>query len=149
VTIASATNERRRGRLVVSPLASNPSKWKLERPFVYRGRTDHFEIPAGFVTDFASVPRILWSILPPYGEHTEAAVVHDWLYSVRPLVATGRFVGGSLEHRRISRADADGIFRRIMRERGVGFVRRWVMYLGVRLGGWRSWREHRARERDA
>jgi hypothetical protein len=37
-------------------------------------------VPKGFVTDFASVPRIFWPILPPDDEYLLAAIVHDWLY---------------------------------------------------------------------
>lgn len=101
--------------------------WVLERGLAYMGWIDGFDVPEGFVTDFASVPRLLWGLFPPYGRHTRAAVVHDWLY------ATGE----------VSRADADGIFRRIMRECGVGRVRRWIMYAALRLFGWAAWRRHR------
>lgn len=37
------------------------------------------EVPAQYRTDFASVPRIFWRILPPHGPYVPAAVVHDWL----------------------------------------------------------------------
>ena len=37
-------------------------------------------VPKGFVTDWASVPRILHSILPPRGRYSKAAVLHDYLY---------------------------------------------------------------------
>src|SRR5262245_46141191 len=37
-------------------------------------------VPAGFVTDFASTPRALWSVVPPTGRYQLAAVVHDFLY---------------------------------------------------------------------
>lgn len=37
-------------------------------------------IPAGFVTDGASVPRLFWNIIPPWGQYGRAAVVHDYLY---------------------------------------------------------------------
>jgi hypothetical protein len=39
------------------------------------------KVPANFLTDFASTPRIFWSIWPPIGTYTDAAVVHDYLYS--------------------------------------------------------------------
>jgi len=35
-------------------------------------------VPVGFASDGASVPRILWSIYPPFGKYLEAAIVHDW-----------------------------------------------------------------------
>lgn len=104
--------------------------WVLVRELVWHGASDALTVPAGFKTDFASVPRALWGLFPPYGRHTRAAVIHDWLY-----------LTGSL-----SRADADGIFRRIMRESGVGRLRRWIMYLALRLFGWAAWRAHRRTE---
>jgi hypothetical protein len=36
-------------------------------------------VPIGFVSDGASVPRLLWFIFPPVGRYFQAAVVHDWL----------------------------------------------------------------------
>ena len=38
-------------------------------------------VPDGFVTDFASVPRLFWSFVSPTGRHSRAAVVHDYLYT--------------------------------------------------------------------
>lgn len=38
-----------------------------------------YTIPKGYVTDFASVPKFLWSILPPLGRHNLAALLHDWM----------------------------------------------------------------------
>lgn len=37
------------------------------------------QVPAGFRTDLASVPRALWAIFPPHGRHSLAAILHDWL----------------------------------------------------------------------
>ena len=37
-------------------------------------------VPAGFVTDLASIPRIFWSLLRPDGLYAYAAIVHDHLY---------------------------------------------------------------------
>src|SRR5262249_18421752 len=37
-------------------------------------------VPIGFVTDFASIPRMFWSALRPDGLYAYAAVVHDYLY---------------------------------------------------------------------
>lgn len=38
-------------------------------------------VPKGYVTDFASTPRLLWSILPPHGGLMMASLPHDWGYS--------------------------------------------------------------------
>ena len=37
-------------------------------------------VPKGFVTNFASIPKIFHSILTPDGVHGKAAVIHDKLY---------------------------------------------------------------------
>ncbi len=73
-------------------------------------------VPEGFVTDYASVPRLLWSIFPPAGEYKRAAVVHDYLCTTKTC----------------SRFMADAVFREAMRELGVPRWRRIAMYYAVR-----------------
>lgn len=100
--------------------------WELLESVVYQGRKDTFTIKRGFETDFASVPRAFTWLVPRYGPYTRAAVLHDYLCIE---AHAGRF----------SRPDADGIFRRAMRELGVSFLRRWLMWVAVRFGGgWRA-----------
>ncbi|MQA36128.1 DUF1353 domain-containing protein [Modestobacter roseus] len=94
--------------------------WEVVEPLVYRGRRDLFVVPAGFETDFASVPRVAVWLFPRFGRYTLAAVLHDW------LVAEGLGAGV------VGPRDADGIFRRVLREVGVPPVRRWLMWTGVR-----------------
>jgi hypothetical protein len=97
---------------------------KLLEALNYQGERDLFKVPAGFVTDFASVPGLFTWLVPRYGRFTKAAILHDFLCDE---AKEGRFI----------RSQADGIFRRVMRELGVGFIRRWVMWAAVRLGsGW-------------
>ena len=66
--------------LQVEELADN--RHKLLVPLVYQsdvaGRT--FTVPAGFVTDYASVPRVIFAYWIAGGTANEAAVVHDFLY---------------------------------------------------------------------
>lgn len=76
-------------------------------------------IPAGFVSDGASVPRVLWSIYPPFGDYLEAAIVHDW-YCV---------------NKTIDSVTAAKVFREAMEVCGVGAWRRKKMYWAVRLFG--------------
>lgn len=40
-------------------------------------------VPAGYETDFASVPRAFWRILPPHGPYVPATVIHDWLCDLK------------------------------------------------------------------
>ncbi len=97
----------------------SPKLWRLIEPLVYEGTYQEFVVPESFVTDFASVPRLFIWLVPPYGLYTKAAVLHDYL----------------LQSRIVSRSDADGIFRRAMRELGVSFLRRWMMWAAVRIQG--------------
>lgn len=41
------------------------------------------EVPAGYRTDFATIPRLFWRVLPPYGRYGKAAVIHDYLVDAR------------------------------------------------------------------
>src|SRR5262249_12521407 len=95
--------------------------------FSYRAGQETFTVPAGFVTDFASVPRVFVWLLPRYGRWTQAAILHDYL---RGVARTGR----------IRKSDADNIFNRAMRQLNVPSLRRWVMWAGVRFAaGPTSW----------
>jgi Protein of unknown function (DUF1353) len=94
--------------------------WELMRPLEYRGKVESFVVPAGMLTDFASVPRPFVWFIPQYGRYTMAAILHDYLWS--RLAAKGK----------LSWIDADAIFRRALRELGVPFLRRWIMWAAVR-----------------
>ncbi|WP_139385602.1 DUF1353 domain-containing protein, partial [Salmonella enterica] len=58
-------------------------RWRVYEPFEFYlsdDNSDVIEVPAGFVTDFASVPRIFWTILPSDGKYAKAAIIYDYLY---------------------------------------------------------------------
>jgi|GEM_PF-1487943 len=102
---------------------SDPWKfWKTVGAIEYTGgRGESFYVESGFQTDFASVPRVFVWFLPRYGRYTRAAILHDHL-AERARKADFPW------------RDADGVFRRVMREDGVPFLHRWVMWAGVRWG---------------
>jgi len=109
------------GDVVVRELSdAEGSRWCLVEPLSYAGRRETFVVPAGFTTDFASVPQALTWLVPRYGRYTKAAILHDHLWG---LCRKGEF----------DWADADGILRRAMRELDVPFLRRWLMWGAVRL----------------
>jgi hypothetical protein len=54
--------------------------WCLIKDFIFEYRNTIFTVPKGFITDGASVPRIFWNALSPWGIYSPAAVGHDWLY---------------------------------------------------------------------
>ena len=86
------------------------------------------EVPAGTYTDGASIPRVFWSILSPFGEYFKAALPHDHLYT--PANKT------------LTRAQADDILREGMVVLGVHPVKRFAIYRAVRMFGWRNYRGH-------
>jgi hypothetical protein len=137
-------NIRERGtgfdsRLRVEQVGSGT--WRLTAPLVWTGtQGDTFTVPEGFVTDFATVPRVLvWKTLP-YGAYTRAAVLHDFLlvelarWSER--VERGEVVATGTDLPEVPLADShdcDGIFRRVMEDLGVPWLTRWEMWAAVRL----------------
>lgn len=84
-------------------------------------------VPKGFITDFASVPQLFWNILPPWGTYGKAAVLHDWNYKKQEF----------------TRKFCDDILMESMTTLGVPKWKRVAIYLGVRLGGWAAWNQHK------
>ncbi len=105
-------------------ISRNGRRYMLLNDYVY----DHefLVVPAGFHTDFASVPKWLWSIFPPTGFYARAALLHDWCYY------RGAILG-------MSRWDADAMFLRQMKRDGVGSRTRYTLWLAVRLFGGQFW----------
>ena len=98
-------------------------------------------VPKGFVTDFASVPKLFWNIVAPTGKHSFAAIVHDWLY----------YQGKVADGKPCTKAFADLVFREAMREAGINRVRRQIMYLAVKWFGngvWDTRREQAGSKRN-
>jgi hypothetical protein len=90
-------------------------------------------VPKGFVTDFASIPKALWSLgLSPHGQYSRAAIVHDYLYWSQGC----------------TRAQADRLLVIAMKESKVGKFDEFAIYRGVSLGGAGSWNDN-AKERSA
>lgn len=56
-------------------------RWRVIKPYVasmrYDGRGFDIYVPEGFITDQASVPKVIWPLIPPFGRHTFASVIHD------------------------------------------------------------------------
>ncbi len=101
----------------------------LEEPFhFWVNGTHHFKIPSGFRFDYASVPRGLWNLFPPYDpEYAAAALIHDWCYA-------GEF---------FPRDFCDELFLGAMKFRGVPDWKRNTMYAAVRLFGGKAYKTHK------
>ena len=92
-------------------------------------------VPAGYITDLASVPRIAWAVIAPF-DVARAAVVHDILYEK----INGAFKKGTIKsksEREEYRAIADNIFRQGMEyaEPSVSKFKILSAYYAVRMFG--------------
>jgi hypothetical protein len=99
-------------------------EWRLLDPLVFEGRHDFFVIRKDFKTDFASIPRPVRWLFDTAGSNSEPGVLHDavWRESKR---ADGKAP-------RVDPWDADGLFRRALRESGATAITRALMWIAVR-----------------
>lgn len=96
--------------------------------FVFNSPTQgRIVVEEGFDTDYASIPRIFWNILPPDGEYSEGAVIHDSEYWFQTR----------------EREVADLILLEAMEALGVSWIKRQTIYRAVRAFGWMAWNENR------
>ena len=134
--------------LLVSPLPDG-RRWTIMREFKYHvGQEDSSDIitvPVGFITDFASVPRPFWAVIPRWGKHGSAAVVHDYLYKFLLWMLEQPQYKPLFDHFEYAKENprkfADDIFLEGMTVLGVRRSTRLVMYCAVRLFGWLAWRQ--------
>ncbi len=116
--------------LLVSPLSDGKS-WVIVGDFGYDigevGSSRKVVVERGFVTDFASVPRVLWWVLPKWGIYGNAAVIHDWLYW----------------DQQTTRKEADEILLEAMAVLHVSDLKKKAIYTAVRtFGGW-AWKRNK------
>lgn len=120
--------------LIVKHLDGN--RWELMREFSYyisdKDKGQIILVPKGFTTDFASIPRLFWTLIGhPTGKYGKAAIIHDYLYHIQTK----------------TRSQTDRIFYEAMRVLKVSFIKRWLMYHYVKTLGWIPWGMHKRRNR--
>lgn len=108
-------------------ISAENSRFRLLAPLVYYSErlAREITVPRGFITDFASVPRLPLIYLLAGGEADKPAVIHDHLYRSHEC----------------SRADADAVLDEAMAATGQPWWRRKLMWAGVRLGGAKPYAE--------
>ena len=103
------------------------NNWKLFNEFQYISpKYGNVIVPIGFVTDGASVPDFLYSIMgsPWQGGWEMPAVIHDYNYFLQSF----------------SRNACDEMFLEGMKICKVPFWKRQLAFAGVRLFGWLFWK---------
>lgn len=105
--------------------------WELLNIFAYKSDVADttFVVPKGFITDFASVPRVPVAFWLTGETAQKPAVIHDWLYTSHE----------------VARSVADAVFREACLLTGMPAWRAWMMWLGVRAGG-KAWDESGQRQ---
>lgn len=99
-------------------------------------------VPAGFLTDGASVPRPFWWLIPPLGRYAQAAVVHDILCE-RGVA----YKDGVAYH--VDRKEANDIFYHAMKVLGVPKIQRKLMYWAVAAYNLIGWTSDASRKKQA
>lgn len=101
--------------------------WMVDETFYFYTADDKVvEVPRGYLTDGASVPRLLWAFIPPWGAYGQATVLHDYLCEYLRMTQGNTPVD-------ISRKECDAILNHAMVLVGVPTFRRLMIYLGVSL----------------
>jgi hypothetical protein len=78
-------------------------------------------VPAGFICDLASVPKMFWNIYDRWGVYGPAAVIHDYLYWTQTT----------------TKARADELLLEAMVNLNTGKLTRFNIYHAVDMfGGW-------------
>lgn len=119
-------------------------RYQLDEEFSYYRENNENEIiniERGYITDFASVPRLFWSIFPPFGRYTKSAVLHDRLCDAflkkekwSDVLKNSNFVGSEEKlNKKVTRKEADKIFLESMKAIKVGKFTRWTLYSFVRF----------------
>lgn len=92
----------------------------------HKGEVLQVSVPAGFVSDFHSMPDAAVGITLPVRKALEAAVIHDWLYAVGHP--------GNAGEKRL----ADQAYSDILAHYGVDGFTHWAVASSVRMGGKKS-----------
>lgn len=90
-------------------------------------------VEPNFCSDGYSIPRLLRGFFATAPASLPAAVLHDWLYSAGVAAFHG-----------LSRLEVDKLFARWLKIYRVGALRRRLIYLAVRSGGWTSYNKNNA-----
>lgn len=117
-------------------LSPHQKRFELASDLIFSTRDgDRYIIPAGYVTDLASIPSIFfwWE----WGWYNLAAIPHDFGYHYGSFYRLTE--DDEVEEFPISRYYCDLIFYQHMRDLGVSRITAYLMFLAVRWGSKRYW----------
>ncbi|MCK5613311.1 DUF1353 domain-containing protein [Candidatus Pacearchaeota archaeon] len=121
---------------------TQPRRWKLLEDYVIEIPGYGFiMVPAGFIFDGASIPRMFWTFLSPTGLLFIPGIFHDYGYKYNKLFS---WVGtGYMANSGYSRKFWDDMFLHIANHiNGMAPVNK-TAWAAVRAGAWNVWRKYR------
>lgn len=122
-------------RLSNSRKRQDYKRFAIEGELIFRdSRGVEWVVPSGFVTDFASIPRVfrfLWG--PASGPHKYGATLHDYAYSTVDIM---------------TKKDADRLFKEANSAAGSNSIVNFIMHAALRVGGIFAWRSNRKKLRN-
>ena len=105
-----------------------PYDWEIQQKIVVElSNGVILKVPIGYVTDFTSVPRYLWSFIAPIGEYNLAAIIHDYIYT---------------EHDYVRKFADDEFLKWMNFFEPEHKIRNKVMYLALRIFGKARWEKY-------
>jgi len=109
--------------------------WLLLSPLHYESDIlGPIKVPLGFMTDFASVPRVPIAYMLFGDRAHRESVIHDYLYRTDSVPQA-------------TYSQANNVFLEAMKVRGKGYFVRYAMYWGVVLGGWTAYHKKRVKDK--
>ena len=86
----------------VAEFGADGRKVKLIEPYGFVDPDGmHWDVPAGYETDGASVPAALWAFYPPFtGAYRSAAVIHDYYCDSKTRSTSWAFAASCIQLRR-------------------------------------------------
>lgn len=135
----TATKLNQEGSLIKK---SNTNLWIVKEPFEWQveyndDRYGKIIVPEGFETDFGSIPQALWWMFNP--TKYVAYILHDYIYEMYGQIPTTLFdTPATLDY---TRKQADYVLLEALKAEKCPFIKRWLIYFGVRIWGWMAWKK--------
>lgn len=111
-------------------VVTHPATWEPHKGS--RNAPSPVDVPIGFVTNLASVPKSFWKWMPPSEKFAHIAVIHDYLYW----------------NQETSRREADRMFMLAISTHDVAWWKRVAFYLALKLVGDVVWKRNKEDKED-
>lgn len=112
-------------------------EYRLDEPLRYRwAERNNMDVFAdvGAINDGASMPTIIPDILlSDHGKIDKPAALHDDIYHAYLDIEAKMREAWEKKHGKWTKADADALLRDSAKDEGVIFIRRWVIWSGVKM----------------